>query len=164
MKNTRAFAAALCLTAGGLLCTASALAGNDNGYVGSLPQEKINVIQENIVTALQSDIPGMQADAAQLVRDLSGARPDQPFSSCVIPLMALLKNEQAECGARILAALALDQLDTPMGHYAIERTVSFTSDAKLKYVCGWLAYERKTGSHPEDKGIASFEPLQEGEE
>jgi hypothetical protein len=164
MKNTRAVAAALCLTAGGMLCTASALAGNDNGYVGSLPQEKINVIEENIVTALQSGVPGMQADAAQLVRDMISARPDQSFSSCVIPLMALLKDEQADCSARILAALALDQLDTPMGHYAIERTVSFTSDTKLKYVCEWLAYERKTGSHPEDKGIASFEPLPEGDE
>ena len=75
-----------------------------------------------------------------------------------------MKNEQDDSGARILSALALDELDSPMGHFAISRTASFTSDPRVKHVCGWIAYERKSGRHTEDKGIASFEPLQEGEE
>jgi hypothetical protein len=163
-RNKCSMVGALCLIAGGLLCTAPAFAGESDGYIGSLPQQKIDIIEQNIVNALQSDVPGMQADAAQLVRDLNSIRPEQSFSACVIPLMALLKNEDGESGVRILAALALDQLDSPKGHFAISRTASFTADAKLKYVCGWLAYERKTGKHPEEKGIASYEPLPEGEE
>ena len=162
--NKRSIVAAFCLIAGAMLCTAPAFAGQGDDYIGSLPQQKIDLIQQNIVNALQSDIPGMQADAAQLVRDLRSLRPEQPFADCVIPLMAIVKNEEVESGARILAALALDQLDDPIGHFAVSRMASFTSDAKLKHVCSWLTYERRTGRHTEERGIASFEPLEEGEE
>ena len=132
MNSKRSLFAALCLAAGGMLCTAPAFAGDNGDYVSSLPQEKINLIEVNVVNALQSDIPGMQADAAQLVRDLMDKRPEQSFSSCVIPLMAILKNEEAESGTRILAALALDKLQSPKGFFAISRTASFTSDARVK--------------------------------
>ena len=163
-RNKRNIVATLCLVAGGMLCTIPAFAGESDDYIGSLGQERINLIEQNIVNALQSDVPGMQADAAQLVRDLRSLRPDQTFDGCVIPLMAIVKNEEVDTPARILAALALDELDNSMGHYAISRMASFTSDPRLKYVCSWLAYGRKTGRHSQDKGIASFEPLQEGDE
>ena len=162
--NKHSIVAALCLVAGGMLCTTTAFAGESGDYIGSLGQQKLDLIEQNIVNALVSDVPGMQADAAQLVRDLRNLRPDQSFAGCVIPLMAIVKNEQDDSGARILSALALDELDSPMGHFAISRTASFTSDPRVKHVCGWLAYERKSGRRTEDKGIASFEPLQEGEE
>lgn len=162
--NKHSIVAALCLVAGGMLCTAPAFARESDDYIGSLPQQRIDLIEQNIVNALQSDVPGMQADAAQLVRDLRSLRPEQSLAGCVIPLMAIVKNEQTESGARILAALALDQLESPMGHFAISRMASFTSDPKLKHVCSWLTYERKTGRHTEEKGIASFEPIEEGEE
>lgn len=163
-RNKRSIVAALCLVAGGMLCTAPAFAGGTDDYIGSLPQQKIDLIERNIVNALESDIPGMQADAAQVVRDLKRLRPEQSFSACIIPLMALLKNEQGDGGARVLAALALDQLDSQRGHFAILRVASFTSDARLKHLCGWLAYERIAKKHPEEKGLASFEPLGEGHE
>ena len=162
--NKNSIVAALCLVAGGMLSTTTAFAGESGDYIGSLGQQKLDLIEQNIVNALVSDVPGMQADAAQLVRDLRNLRPDQSFAGCVIPLMAIVKNEQDDSGARILSALALDELDSPMGHFAISRTASFTSDPRVKHVCGWIAYERKSGRHTEDKGIASFEPLQEGEE
>ena len=164
MRNKRSFLAALCLVAGGLLVTAPAFAGESDDYVSALPQQKFDLIELNIVNALQSGIPGMQADAAQLVRDLNNARPDISFSGCVIPLMAILKNEDAECSARILAALALDQLNSPTGDFAVSRTASFTSNPRLAYVCTWLTYDKKIGKHPDLKGIASFEPILEGEE
>jgi hypothetical protein len=163
-RKKHSIVAALCLVACGMLCTASAFAGESDDFIGSLPQQRIDLIEQNIVNALQSDVPGMQADAAQLVRDLRSLRPEQSFADCVIPLMAIVKDEGVDSGARILAALALDQLESPMGHFAISRMASFTSDPKLKHVCSWLTYERKTGRHTDEKGIASFEPLQEGDE
>jgi len=163
-RKNRSIAATFCLLVGGMFCTAPAFAGESDGFIGSLPQQKIDQIEQNIVNALQSEIPGMQADAAQLVRDLTSTRPDQSFSSCVVPLMSLLKNEEGDSGVRILAALALDQLDSPKGHFAVARTASYTSDTRLQYVCSWLAYERKTGKHPGEKSIALFEPIEEGED
>lgn len=162
--NKQSFVAAFCLVAGGLLCAAPAFAGESESYVKSMPKARVDLIEPNIVSALESGIPGMQADAAQLVRDLNRIRPEESFSSCVIPLMAILKNEQEEGPVRILAALALDQIGSERGAFAIERMATFASDPQLKYVCTWLAYERITGKHPEDKGIASFDPIEEGDE
>jgi len=151
----------LCLSAGSILYASKAVAGETDDYIGSLPQEKIDAIEQNIVNALASGRSDMQADAAQLVRDMKSLRPDQSFTSCVIPLMAILKDEQAETNARILAALALDQLDSDRGNFAISRTAQFTDDARLRHLCTWLAYDRLTGKDSSEKGMAYIEPMEE---
>jgi hypothetical protein len=150
------------LVAAGLFLAVPAFAQGNNDYVASLSQDKIHVIEENIVNALTSDIPGMQADAAQLIRDLKSMRPEQDFNTCIFPLMSIVKNESAEDASRILAAFALDQLESSKGYFAITRTALFTDSPKVKHVCTWLAYERKIGrSGSEEKGMASYEPLEE---
>ncbi len=153
--------AAVCLAAGALLFAAPASAGENEAYVASLPQAKVDVIEQNVVIALTSGIPGMQADAAQLIRDLKDMRAEQSFSATVIPLMGILKNEDADQSARILAALALDRLESSMGNFAITRTALFTDNQKVKHVCTWLAYEKKTGRSADSKGMAIIEPLEE---
>ena len=155
--------AAVCLVAGTLLFAAPAFAGDGDEYVASLAQERVNLIEQNVVLALTSGIPGMQADAAQLVRDLKRIRPEQSFAAFVVPLMGILKNEQSDQSARILAALALDNLGSAMGDFAISRTALYTDDARVKHVCTWLAYERKTGRSADSKGMAIIEPLEEFE-
>lgn len=152
-----------CIVAGSMLVTASAVAGEADDYIASLSQEKIDLIEQNIVNALLSGRSGMQADAAQLVRDMQSLRPEQSFASCVIPLMAILKDEQAETASRILAALALDRLDSDKGDFAITRTAQFTKDVRLRHVCAWLAYDRLTGRNSAEKGMAYIEPLEEFE-
>jgi hypothetical protein len=149
------------LVAAGLFLAVPAFAQGNDDYVASLSQDKLHVIEANIVNALTSDIPGMQADAAQLIRDLKNQRPEQEFSSCIVPLMAIVKNEGADDANRILAAFALDQLESPKGYFAITRTALFTDSPKVKYICTWLAYERKTGHSTDAKGMAAVEPLEE---
>ena len=150
------------LLAAGLFLAVPAFAQGNDDYVASLSQDKISVIEENIVHALASDSPGMQADAAQLIRDLKTMRQEQSFTACIVPLMAIVKNETADDASRILAAFALDQLESSKGYFAITRTALFTDSPKVKHVCMWLAYERKTGrSSSEEKGLAAYEPLEE---
>lgn len=151
----------VCLVAGALLFTSPAIAGENDAFIASLPQERIDLIEHNVVFALTSGIPGMQADAAQLVRDLKSICPEQSFSASVVPLMGILKDEDAEPSARILAALALDRLGSSMGDFAITRTALFTDNQKLKHVCTWLAYEKRTGRSADSKGLAIIEPLEE---
>ncbi|MEW6512020.1 MAG: hypothetical protein AB1428_13800 [Bacteroidota bacterium] len=162
-RHAYRFIAAATLVVGTLLFAAPAFAGEGDDYIAALPQARINLIEQNVVLALTSNIPGMQADAAQLVRDLRTIRPEQSFSATVIPLMAIVKDEQADPGARVLAAFALDRLESSMGHYAITRTALFTDNPKVKHVCTWLAYERRTGRSSENKGMAIIEPLEEFE-
>jgi type IV secretory pathway TraG/TraD family ATPase VirD4 len=145
-----------------MLVNAPVFAGEGDEYISSLSDAKINLIQSNIVLALTSGIPGMQADAAQLVRDLKALRPEQSFSECVVPLMSIVKDEEASSASRVLAALALDNLESERGHFAIARTSLFTENTHVKHVCAWLTYERKAGKHS-DKGVATFEPMDEFE-
>jgi len=160
-KHTRSIIAAVCAVAAGLFLAAPAFAGEGDDYITSLPQSKIDLIEVNVVLALTSDIPGMQADAAQLVRELKALRPEQDFASCVVPLMGIMKDELADPSARILAAFALDKLESSKGHYAITRTALFTEHPRVKYVCTWLAYERKNSKPADSKGIAVIEPMEE---
>ena len=153
--------AAVCLAAGTLLFAAPAFAGENDAYIASMPQGKIDLVEQNVVLALTSGIPGMQADAAQLVRDLKDIRPEQSFTACIRPLMGILKNEEADQSSRILAAFALDRLGSTMGDFAISRTALFTDNQKVKHVCTWLAYEKKTGRSADSKGMAIIEPLEE---
>ena len=152
---------AACLLVGPVVFAAPAFAGEGDQYIASFSDEKIDLIQDNIVLALRSGIPGMQADAAQLVRDLRNLRPDQPFSGCIVPLMRIVKNESGDQSARVLAAFALDKLESERGYFAISRTAQFTENPMLKHVCTWLTYDRKTGRPTNSFGMAIIEPLEE---
>ena len=104
--------------------------------------EKLEVIEKSLKIALESPIAGIQASAAQTVRDLKARVPDCELSTLVIPLMRIVKDRNAECGPRILAALALHELNSEMGDFAIARTGQFTEDRRLKHVCTWLTHDR----------------------
>lgn len=124
-----------------VLLAARAGAGEDPA-AQRFSNEKLAVIEANLKVALESPVPGIQASAAQTVRDLKAEAPEYGFASLVIPLMRIVKDRDAECGCRILAALALHELNSEMGDFAIERVGMFTEDARLKHVCTWLTYER----------------------
>jgi 5,10-methylenetetrahydrofolate reductase len=154
--------AALSLLAGGMIIAAPAVAGNNESYITSLSDARMALIEKNIVVALTGDIPGQQADASQLVRVLKEMRPEQSFSTCVIPLMAIVKDEEADQATRILAAMALDKLESERGSYAIARTALYTDDPLLKHVCSWLTYSRTSGRQA-DGGMAAIEPIEESD-
>jgi len=106
-----------------------------------------------LVQALMSTSPGVQTTAAQTIRDLKALFPDYAFPLAVIPLMRLLKDENGDAASRILAALALHDLHSARGDFAIARTVKFTDCEQLKRLCWWLSYDRMveeqqaTGEH-----------------
>jgi hypothetical protein len=153
--------AALSVLLGGIILAAPAMArAGDNAILAASP-DKLALIQENVVIGLTSGIPGQEADAAQLVRDLRYLRPEQSFSECVIPLMGILKNENAHTGARILAALALNELGSSRGDFAIERTAKFTSNPRVKHVCTLIVAARSATTGSAYPGMATFEPLEE---
>ena len=96
----------------------------------------------SLAYALESRVPGLQATAAQTVRDLKANFPEESFSSLIIPLMRIVKDDEADHGARILAALALHDLKSAKGDYAIMRTVVFSEDRQLRMLCGAMVGQR----------------------
>ncbi len=111
--------------------------------VGGPAEQKLDAIEENLVLALgRDDVPGLQASAALVLRDVIRCAPGFGFNSSTIPLMRIVKGEQFDHASRIAAALALYELDSNIGDYAIKRTAEFTSDAQMKHICQALAAER----------------------
>ncbi len=125
---------------GGLLLVAAcAVAGNKAQYFKGT---SVDVIGENLAVALNTPCPGMQASAAQTVRDLRALLPEQEFTNVVIPLMRIVKDEDASVPVRTLAALALHDLKSARGDFAIERVALFSGNEHMRRLCTWLAVEK----------------------
>jgi hypothetical protein len=113
-----------------------------NGYAGStyssdprFTDEKLQVIEKSLRCALESENFGLQTSASQVIRDVKSLVPRYEFSSLVIPLMRIVKDEAAQPANRILAVLALHDLGSERGDFAIKRVGKFADVGQLKHLC-----------------------------
>ena len=102
----------------------------------------VDAIERSLAMALRTPSPGMQASASQVIRDLRTLLPGQDFSLLIIPLMAIVKDEDADAPVRMVAALALHDLNSGKGDFTIQQIARFTKNDRLKHLCTWLTYER----------------------
>jgi hypothetical protein len=126
----------------GLVVTGSGRAADDNSGPVPLSVSKLNLIENNLIQTLESNVPRWQASAAQVIRDLKARVPEYGFARSIIPLMRILKDDSQESGLRQMAALTLHEIGSARGAFAIEREAKFCGDAQLKRLCTWLAYSR----------------------
>jgi hypothetical protein len=63
--------------------------------------------------------------------------------------MRIVKDESRPCQARVTAAIALHELHSARGDYAIKQTALFTDCKHTKHVCNWLSYYQYLEEHPE---------------
>jgi hypothetical protein len=109
----------------------------------------VDAIERSLAMALRTPSPGMQATASQVIRDLRGLLPDQDFSLLIIPLMSIVKDDNADVPVRMVAALALHDLHSGKGDFAIQQTARFATNERLKRLCASLTYERMQKNSPE---------------
>ena len=135
----------------GLLVLAAVVSRAQVNQDGPKPFTHATVEQteQSLVKALESDSPGLQVSAAATIRELKSLMPDRSFSSRVIPLMRIVKNENADRDARIVAAIALHELNSGKGDYAIKSMARTTSNERFAYICSWLTYYRAKENNPE---------------
>ena len=139
MKRVLFFAvAAMILAVPGIFAQESPPNSPDRRFT----EERLHQTELSLVAALESKSPGMQASAAQTVRELKGVFPDRSFARLVIPLMRIVKDENADVPVRILAALALSELHSAMGDFAIKGTALFTDDGRMRHLCTALTLQR----------------------
>jgi hypothetical protein len=150
---SRRFAAAAFAVVAASSIALSARNNDDVWFKGST----VDAIERSLAMALRTPSPGMQASASQVLRDLKDLLPDQNFSLLIIPLMAIVKDEDADVAVRMVAALALYDLKSAKGDFAIERVGQFTRNERMKHLCSWLTYERsqKQGSLPKATALLS---------
>jgi len=126
----------------------TARAADPDGLRAWMTDDKLARIERSLVVALETPCCGAQASAAQTVRDLKALLPEADLEGTVIPLMRIVKNEDAEMPSRVMAALALHELRDGRGDYAIAGMARFSGDERLARTCKWLMYERALESQP----------------
>jgi len=108
----------------------------------TLTQEKLELIERNLVVGLESGIPSLQASAALVLRQVKGIAPEYDFSLCIIPLMRIVKNVDYNVDTRLAAGLALFELKSSRGDYAIARTAKFEENPRVRKIFVAMTYER----------------------
>lgn len=104
--------------------------------------QSIGKMERNIVSALESRIAGLEASAALTLRDLKVRMPEADFSRTVIPLMRIVKDEGENPRVRVAAALALHELHTATGDFAISRAALFTDNHYVGHILGAIESHR----------------------
>jgi hypothetical protein len=132
-----------------LLSAATALAQEPDRLAGMFKNTTIEQAEKAVVAALESKCPGMEMSAALTVRLLKQLMPDRSFSCFIIPLMRVMKDESADRCSRVVAALALADLHSARGDFAICRQARVTGCDKLARTCRWLTYYQYLEDHPE---------------
>ena len=102
----------------------------------------IDRIESSLVMGLETNCACLQASAAQVIRDLKAQVPDHSFSKSIIPLMRILKDENINVRVRQIAALALHEIGSGRGDFAIEREAQFSDHQQLRHLCRSLLNER----------------------
>ncbi|HEX7574505.1 MAG TPA: hypothetical protein VF514_15570 [Bacteroidota bacterium] len=76
------------------------------------------------------------------MRELKALLPDESFSTFVIPLKRIVKNSDAHVEVRILAALALQDLHSDRGDFAIKMEAKYAENGRSAHIFGALAVKR----------------------
>jgi len=132
-----------------LLIAPLVYAQDGNAPVQRTVKATLEQSEASLVQALESNSEGLRLSAANTVRQLKERYPERSFSSLVVPLMRIVKDEAAEPSTRVVAAIALHGLHSAIGDFAIARTARFTDSPRVKHVCSWLAYYRGLEGSPE---------------
>ena len=142
MKTHRIRCTAIALAIGLVLILAPVYSAEPVRAQVDLTNAKLEQIETNLIMALESNYPSLEASAAQVIRDLKVRVPEYNFSRSIIPLMRTLKDENMDARVRQVAALALHDIDTERGDYAIEREARFSDQQQLRHLCWFLVNER----------------------
>ena len=125
MKRTLLVALTLVLA---VAFTTSVLAGTERKDAQATFQKE--QVEANLLAGVNSGNSGLRTSAAMMLGDIRSTK-------AVIPLLRMLKNESDE-RARIVAALALYKIGSPVGIYAVKQTARFDNS--------WPVMRRRTSS------------------
>jgi len=106
-----------------------------------LTPQKLELIEENLVIGLVSDIPSLQASAALVLHQIKELAPQYDFSLTVIPLMRIVRHSGYDETARLAGGLALHGLKSARGDYAIARIAKFEDNPRVKKAFTAMSYE-----------------------
>ncbi len=133
------------LLAGIVLCIAAygIMVAGETETQRTFTKAKLERIEQDLINAFQSNIPGLQTSAATTLVQVRKQTPEYSWSNSIIPLMRIVNDESNDADARIAAALALYELRSDRGDYSIVRNARFASNARVKRFCSLLTANRQ---------------------
>jgi HEAT repeat protein len=81
----------------------------------------------NLLIGLSSENLGLRTSSAQMLGDMLSQK-------AVFPLMSMLKGDEHE-EARIVAALALSKIGSPVGIFAVKQATRFDESERVRKMC-----------------------------
>ena len=105
-------------------------------------QGQIEQIEKSIARTLECDIPDLQISGALTLHRFREVAPEYGWDRCIIPLMRILNGEENNPSARLIAAMALHELRSSRGDFAISRNAQFTDNLRVKRYCVILTRTR----------------------
>lgn len=104
-------------------------------------KEHLKQTEKMLIQHLQNDSTNSVLSAVQAIWELEQIFPTEPFSSFILPLIDIVKNEESEPQLRILSTLALDGLHSDQGDKVIFEASKNTTDESFKNVCIAISFE-----------------------
>ena len=104
-------------------------------------KEHLDKTEIMLLKSLESNNANLVSSSVQTIRELEQAFPDEAFSSFIEPLSKIVRDENSETHARVLSALALDELHSDLGDKAIYEVAKNTPNQSVKDICSALAIE-----------------------
>jgi hypothetical protein len=96
------------------------------GQMG-IEDKDYNRVELNLLIGLSSDNLGLRTSSAQMLGDILSQK-------AVFPLMSMLKDDKHE-EARIVAALALSKIGSPVGMFAVKQATRFDESERVRKMC-----------------------------
>jgi hypothetical protein len=119
-----------------LIVTSSTIQAQDSAT--RFQKQHLKQTEASLVNALNSASAGMQATAAQTLRQLEWTFPEEEFKSTISPLIQLLKDEKGDTQVRLLTAIALDGLHSDLGDEAIASVAKSSNNKSVQELCAAL--------------------------
>ena len=103
-----------------------------NGTIDAsvIPKTKVKITENTVSSLLEglnSENLGLKSSSAYMIGELQ-------LSNAVIPLLKILREEESD-EMRIVAALALYKIGTPMAIHAVKQSIKFDESERVSKLC-----------------------------
>ena len=95
-----------------------------------IPKAKVKITQNTVsslIEGLNSENLGLKSSSAYMIGELQ-------LSKAVIPLMKILREDESD-EMRIVAALALYKIGTPIAIHAVKQSIRFDDSERVSKLC-----------------------------
>ncbi len=117
-------------------------------------KKHLETTEKMLLQHLKDNNTSSELSAVQTIRELEQIFPTNSFSSFIVPLSDIVKNEDLDTQLRILSAIALDELHSDKGDVVIYEAAKNSTNESVRNLCRAISFEI---SKTAEKGVVKSE-------